>query len=62
MTVASTWTRYSRAIEIMMYSVLSPAEKHKAFERYPLGGISLMKAESFFASCESLSQRESDCV
>lgn len=47
----------------MMYSVLSPAEKHKAFEKDPLGGISLMKAESFFASCESLSQRrESDCV
>lgn len=31
----------------MMYSVLSPAEKHKAFERDPLGGISLMKVNHF---------------
>ena len=31
-----------------MNSVLSPAEKQKAFERDPLGGISLIKAESLF--------------
>lgn len=46
----------------MMHSVLSPAEKHEAFERHPLGGIPLMKAESLFASCVSLSNEEKGTV
>lgn len=42
----------------MMHSVLSPAGKHKAFERDPLGGISLMKPESLFCKlCEFVTKK-----
>lgn len=46
----------------MMHSALTPAGKHKAFERHPLGGISVMKAESLFASCVSLSKEQKGTV